>query len=163
MPHASLLLPDADSHWLPVRDGHALGKALHRRHYSARASSTSKLFVGPGGKLVLLTPDAKALFVWRRFIDDCIDTRTGEKQQGVNCAAFRNEGTGLLSSDLLLHAEAFAWKRWPGERLYTYVNPAKIKSENPGCCFKKAGWKRCGTDKKGKLIFEKLPANTPTL
>jgi hypothetical protein len=28
----------------------------------------------------------------------------------------------------------------PG-RMYTYVNPAKIRSINPGYCFKQAGWR----------------------
>ena len=133
--------------WRRVRDGHPVGKLLYERHYSARANRNSKLFVGPGGKLVLLTADCKALFVWRAFIND-------DGQQGVNCAVFRNEGP-TLSSQLLREAEAFAWARWPGARLYTYVNPRKIKSENPGCCFKKAGWQLCGTNPKGLLIFEK--------
>jgi hypothetical protein len=35
------------------------------------------------------------------------------------------------------------------------VNPEKIRSVNPGCCFKKAGWKQCGITKGGILIFEK--------
>jgi hypothetical protein len=143
--------------WRKVRDGHPVGRELYERHYSARSNRDSKLYVGPGGKLVLLTSDAKSLFVWRKFIDDCIDQRTGEKQQGVNCAVFRNENKLRLSSQLLLEAEAFAWERWPGERLYTYVNAERVDSINPGYCFKKAGWKTCGKTKKGFVVLEKLP------
>lgn len=135
------------SQWRQVRDGHPVGKQLYERHYSARANRDSKLFVGPGGKLVLLTEDCQALFVWRQFKSD-------DGQQGVNCAVFRNEGP-QLSSELLRQAEVIAWARWPGQRLYTYVNPRKVRSKNPGCCFKKAGWRRCGVSAKGLLIFEK--------
>jgi hypothetical protein len=35
--------------------------------------------------------------------------------------------------------------------------PRKLDHKNPGCCFKKAGWKECGKTKGGLLIFEKLP------
>ena len=99
--------------------------------------------------MVLLTPCARALFVWRRFISK-------DDQAGVNCAIFRNEGAGL-SSDLISAAMAAAWARWPGQRLYTYVNPRKVASGNPGYCFQCAGWPRCGIPKTRKLIvFERL-------
>ena len=99
--------------------------------------------------MVLLTPYCDALFVWRKFIND-----SGEC--GVNCAAFRNEGS-RLSSDLIKEAEEIAWHRWPGDRLYTYVNKRKIKSTNPGYCFLRAGWRRCGLTKGGLIILEKFP------
>lgn len=121
------------------------------RHYSARHYADGrrpKLFVGPGEKLVLVTSDRTALFVWRKFISD-------DGQTGVNCAVFRNEGH-KLSSQLILEAEQIAWGKWPGERLYTYVAPRKIKSVNPGYCFKMAGWHVCGYSKRGLVILEKL-------
>lgn len=139
--------------WVPVRDGNATGRALFRRHYSYRPYQDGRdpaLFVGPGEKLVLLTPCARALFVWRRFQSD-------DGQDGVNCAVFRNEGAGL-SSALIRAAECIAWDRWPGERLYTYVNPRKVASANPGYCFLAAGWRRCGVTKRRRLmILERLP------
>lgn len=102
-----------------------------------------------GGKIVLLTPDAKALFAWRKFVN-----RSG--QTGINCAVFRNEGT-QRSSDLIRAAEAFAWQRWPGERLYTHVNPARLPvGKRPGYCFECADWSRCGLSKGGMVILEKL-------
>ena len=42
-------------------------------------------------------------------------------ETGVNCAVFRNEGP-VRSSELIMAADAVAWLRWPGERLYTYVD-----------------------------------------
>lgn len=139
--------------WVEVRDANATGRALFRRHYSYKPYRDGRdpaHFVGPGQKMVLLTPDARALFVWRKFL-------SGDAQVGVNCAAFHNEGAAL-SSDLIREAMRLAWDRWPGERLYTYVNPRKIRSTNPGCCFLKAGWRRCGVTKCRRLtILEALP------
>lgn len=138
--------------WIQVKDGNPIGWNLFQKHYSKyhyKDGRNSSLFVGPGEKMVLITPDGTALFVWRKFIDD-------SGQVGVNCAVFRNESS-ILSSTLILLAEEFANNKWPGERLYTYVNASQIKSINPGCCFKKAGWKLCGiTQKKKLLIFEKI-------
>ena len=103
---------------------------------------------------MLLSRDAQALFVWRKFL-----SRDG--QTGVNCALFRNEGAycgEIRSSRLILAAEAWAWARWPGERLYTYVDPHKVRSCNPGYCYLVAGWRRCGVTKvHGLLVLEKWP------
>ena len=135
--------------WLEVKDGDATARAIFHGHYSRRLYADGRqplLFVGPGEKVVLLTPDAQALFVWRKF-------RSLDNQEGINCAVFRNEGD-YLSSELILQAEAFARGRWPDEcRMYTYVNPRKIRSSNPGCCFLKAGWKRCGITKENRLVI----------
>jgi len=123
------------------------------RHYSWNQYADGrrrKLFVGPGEKMVLVTADGLAVFVWRKFIDDCASAPL----DAVNCAAFRNEGPHR-SSELILEAETEAWHRWPGKQLYTYVNPARIRSSNPGCCFKQAGWRRTGTTKGGLHVLEK--------
>jgi hypothetical protein len=137
--------------WYSIKDGSPHGRWMLNRHYSANhyLHKKPKLFVGPGQKIVLETSDGKAIFIWRKFID-----KSG--QTGVNCAMFRNEGSEL-SSSLILEAEQIAWLRWPGERLYTYVNGKKIKSPNPGYCFKMAGWKHCGYSKYGLTILEKIP------
>lgn len=140
-----------DWRWFAVRDGDDMVRALMHRHYSRRNyrdGRKPKLFVGPGEKMVLATTDGLAAFIWRKFKSD-------DNQQGINCAMFRNEGPHL-SSSLILEAEQLAWQRWPGERLYTYVNPRKIRSTNPGYCFKLAGWRKCGESKGGLIILEKL-------
>lgn len=134
--------------WIPIKDGNASARFLFDRHYSRRHYADGrqpKLFVGPGEKMVLTTHCARGLFVWRKFI-------SGDGQQGVNCAVFRNE-TDALSSDLIKEADRLADQRWPGERHYTYVNARKIKSTNPGYCFIQAGWRRCGITKHNKLII----------
>lgn len=157
---SALMLPNIN--WLPIKDGDSRAFNLFSRHYSYQSYRDGRrrpgyrnrfLIAGPGEKMVLLTQDCKALFIWRRFID-----KSG--QNGINCAVFRNEGD-ILSSHLILEAEQLAWNRWPDQRLYTYVNANKIQSDNPGYCFKKAGWLQCGfTKSKGLVILEKL-ANTP--
>jgi hypothetical protein len=136
--------------WEMVKDGNAEARDIFRRHYSyLPRNRPSKLIVGPGEKMVLLSVDRKAIFIWRKFIDD-------SGQTGVNCAAFRNEGT-QRSSDLILAAERIALIRWPGQRLYTFVNASRVQSSNPGYCFQKAGWRKCGTTKKlGLVIMEKI-------
>lgn len=148
----------ADSTWMKVRDGHPTALAIFDRHYSSRRAHVRKIdqFVGPGEKMVLLTPDARAIFAWRKFIDDAIDVTTGTRQRGVNCAVFRREG-GAPASDLIRAADDLAWERWPGERHYTYVDPSEVRSPNPGYCFLRAGWRRCGLTKGGLLILERLP------
>lgn len=139
--------------WCQARDGDIDARRLFRRHYSYRAYADGrnpKKFVGPGYHLVLLSPDCRALFVWRLFRDKC------ERQYGVNCAIFRNE-TEQRSSDMIREAEAWAWRAWPSERrLYTYVNARKVRSTNPGYCFIAAGWLPSGTTKSGLRILEKF-------
>lgn len=153
------ILPLFDETWIQTRDGDIACYLLYSRHYSKyhyKDGRRSVRFVGPGQRIVLKTQDGKAMFVWRKFKDACIDQRTGLPQEGINCAIFRNEGK-IRSSELILEAELFAWRRWPGERLYTYVNAEEVRSTNPGCCFKKVGWRTCGkTKKKQLLILEKL-------
>lgn len=139
--------------WLAVKDGDDAARGIFNRHYSRHWYADGRrprLFVGPGEKMVLVTPTNDALFVWRKFKSD-------DGQTGVNCAVFRNEGQ-TRSSDLIKAAELMAWERWPGERLYTYVAPRKIRSTNPGWCFQVAGWRKCGVTKHNQLvILEKCP------
>lgn len=140
--------------WYSIKDGDMRGRSMLNEHYSGYHYADGRkprLFVGPGEKMVLMTSDSLAIFVWRKFI-------SGDGQQGLNCAVFQNNGP-YLSSALILEAEHLAWRRWPAERLYTYVNPRKVKSTNPGYCFIRAGWNKCGVTKVNKLlIFEKLAA-----
>ena len=142
--------------WWLTKDGDKSCIALYEKHYSAYRYADSrerKLFCGPGEKIVLRTLEGDACFVWRKFKDD-------SGQTGINCAVFRNE-SAHLSSELIRQADAIADAIWVGERHYTFVNASRVKSVNPGCCFKVAGWRRCGMTKVNKLlIFEKQPGST---
>jgi hypothetical protein len=153
------------NHWYKVsrRDPRAVG--LYSRHYSAKKNGKGKSewlafgITAPGeGQKVYMTSDCSALFVWNR------QKYRKDKQTGIECAVFRNEGEEL-SSALILEAEQIAWEQWPGERLYTFVDPSEVTSSNPGYCFKQAGWELVRDDdgkpvatKGGLLILEKRAA-----
>ena len=145
-------------HWWVTKDGDLDCLDMYERHYSKNLkrdnSKPRRLFVGPGTKLVLRTERANAVFAWREFIDDSIDERTGRRQEGVNCAVFRNESPHL-SSCLIRQADAIADCCWPHRRHYTYVRAEAVASKNPGFCFKAAGWKQCGVTKGGLIVLEK--------
>lgn len=152
--------------WIPVKDGNDTGRAIFDNHYSRYHYADGRkplLYVGPGEKLPMITPDALALFVWRKF-------RSLDNQSGINCAVFRNEGH-CLSSHLILEAEILAIEKWADRRFYTYVNAGKLSTCKRrgaeycpwpvGRCFIEAGWRHCGRTKYRKLhILEKI---LPTL
>lgn len=141
--------------WIEVLDGNDTARALFERHYSCNPlrRADAKLIVGPGQRLVLLTPDARALCVWRRE-----DFRF-DGQEGVNCAVFRHEG-GHVASTILRTAMVRAWQRWPGERLFTFVDPREVtptpRAGRPtwGHCFYQAGWRFAGLTKKRLHVLE---------
>ena len=142
--------------WIPIRDGDPRALRIFNSHYSATLFGKNRgdttRFVGPGHRIVLLTPDCRSLFVWRRFVE-----QGQEEPRGINCAVFHREPGPWLASRMILAAEHFARTRWPGERLYTYVAPWKVRSDNPGFCFKVAGWTYARTTPKGLLELEKFP------
>lgn len=73
---------------------------------------------------------------------------------GYNCAIFRNE-SARRSSDIILEAERMAVNKWGPNLAYTYVDPRKIESVNPGYCFKCAGWNFLRVSKGGKHLLLK--------
>jgi hypothetical protein len=157
-----LFLPGlTDGTWVCVKDGNHTARSIFDRHYSRRFYADGrnpKLFVGPGNKMVLLTENCRALFVWWKF-------RSMDGQDGINCAVFRNENSGIVSSSLILEADRLADQKWGTQRHYTYVNPARLHTVKqrcremcpwpPGRCFIEAGWRHCGWSKSGLMILEK--------
>lgn len=142
---------DDDLYWTQINDGNETAFKIFTRHYTFRLwrrrnGKNGKRMAGPGETIVLLGKDGKALFIWKK------QKYSQDGQTGINCAVFRNE-SNHLSSKLLQEAELIASTRWPGERLFTYVNASKIKSVNPGYCFKMNGWRQIGKSKVKKLII----------
>lgn len=133
--------------WMITRDADPDARRLADNHYS-RKTKGAPLFCGPGEKLVLISPDKKALFVWRK------NRYRQDGQEGVECTLFRNEGAHI-SSELIREAVKLARRKWPGERLFTYVWPSALKSTNPGFCFLRAGWRVVGwnSGKRHKLLL----------
>lgn len=141
--------------WLPALDGDPRALALYQRHYSCRNHKPlNRQFMPPGEKMVLLTVGCDALFGWLKNRVERYD-----KQEGVVCTVFRNESSHR-SSDLITEAMEIAWEKWPGERLFTYVDASKVQSVNPGYCFKKAGWHKEGVSKGGLVLLAALPPGT---
>ena len=141
--------------WITVRDGDDSFRAVFDRHYSRRHYANgcvSLLCLGPGQKLPMVTADVSGIFAWRKFKSD-------DAQTGINCAVFRREGGDIPASELVKQAMVVAWEKWPSERLYTYVNPRKVKPTLVrgipcwGFCFLKAGWHYVGLSKGGLLIW----------
>lgn len=82
------------------------------------------------------------------------------KLDGWTCTIFRNTGP-LLSSALILAAELELRESGVDcgpSGLITYVWDAKVKSENPGYCFKVAGYRRSGRSADGKKSLLIKPA-----
>jgi hypothetical protein len=142
--------PDA----LAVVDG--TGKfSMHGPHYSRRTPG-SKTFTGVGQEIVLITSDLTA--VWA-----CVRQRTPSKRgSGASRGRFgvtddnpryvwrnmlfRNLGKEL-SSELIRTALSRTYEEWvnrygelPPERLRTEIDIRRVKSRNPGYCYKIAGW-----------------------
>lgn len=131
-------------HWRVVTKFDRTACALADRHYSRRTVGSPQ-FMPPGQTIVLLTPAGDAVFGWWRP-DPRIGIKAMNGLDGWTCTIFRNEGP-LLSSDLILDAEQAivdcGYDCGP-DGLITYVWDARIASQNPGYCFKRAGWKVAG-------------------
>lgn len=140
--HWALTVNQADLRLLDICD----------RHYNVKAAQIGvrTQATGPGEQICLMTASLDAAFIWRK------ERFRRDTQTGVNCAVFRNEGD-VLSSLLITEAMEIAWRRWPGERLFTFVAPSKIRSSNPGFCFLMAGWRKCGHSALGLAILEVRP------
>jgi hypothetical protein len=130
-------------------------------HYSRRTVGSPQ-FMPPGEILVIRNTEGTLIFGW------LLQNERDDKQEGINCSIFRNTSE-RRSSDVILECEELARKKWGPRRMFTYINPEKIKTRSrnverwtPGHCFIKAGWTpvRCedGTlyrSTKGLILLEK--------
>jgi len=147
--------------WDVAADGDARALRLYERHYSAHHYAdgrTRRLCLGPGEKMILLTPCGAAGFGWRLFHSDRAEDNDPDGV-GLNCAWFRNESHSL-SSALILDAERHAAARWGARTAYTYVNVSatrkgRSRHAEPGACFIHAGWERDGETQGGLAVLRK--------
>lgn len=125
-------------------------RQLADRHYSRNPRAIGKpQFTRNGEKLILRNAEGTILFAWTHDLVPRWDDQTG-----VNNAIFRNE-SDRRSSDIILEAEQHALRRWGPSRLFTYIDPAKVASPNPGYCFKVAGWRFVGMTRAGLHLLVK--------
>ena len=174
--------PLTGGYWVATHDADPCVVTLYERHYSADPAKNGHHrsgISGPSERMVLLATDGRALWVWRLMLPPTErisklaqpDKRRARKglavgedtssyfgeQYGVMCSVFRNESE-ILSSTLIREAVELAWGRWPGQRLFTYVWDNRVRSPNPGYCYKVAGFRFCGRTKDSRLsILELLP------
>lgn len=126
-------------------------RQLADRHYSRRTPG-ARQFCYAGRKLVLRNAAGTVLFIWMWPKDEL----RMDGQTGYNCVLFRNE-SARRSSEIILEAEGIAFARWGRARVYTYINPRKVRSPNPGYCFKAASWRYLGRSSKGLHLLAKEP------
>jgi hypothetical protein len=133
---------------------------LADKHYSRKHKGSAGV-MPPGRMVVLLTEDGNA--VWGTSWPYAAMLRRTWATESWMCTIFRNESP-FLSSELIL--EAIAATRWiwgepPRDGMVTLIDAKKIKSTNPGYCYKMAGFQRIGFAKKGHTILQMLPEAMP--
>jgi hypothetical protein len=143
--------------WEIVRKFDPRAVALADRHYNRRKRGSNQ-FMPPGETLVLVTGDSLAVWGWWRPAPASgIPSING--LDGWTCTIFRNEGP-KLSSDLVLAAEAVLASEQRDDcgpdGMLTYVWDKRIRSTNPGYCFKQAGWHPIGrsADRRKTLLHK---------
>lgn len=126
------------------------------RHYSRRKPGSPQ-FMPPGQTIVLVSEDRLAVFGWWRPHPSS-GIRAMNNLDGWTCTIFRNE-SAILSSELILDAESAIGEAGYGcgpDGLLTYVWDSKVRSINPGFCFKRAGWRTVGRSADGrKTLLQK--------
>jgi hypothetical protein len=151
------ILSLAGEFWERTSKADVRGSRLADAHYS-RQSRGARLYMPPGNTITLVLPDGSAVFGWHRP-----DPSSGVKRMdgfdGWCCSIFRNESI-VLSSSLILDAERIlvrALVTCGPTGLFTYVEPGRVRSRNPGYCFQKAGWAKTGhwsSDGKKRLYIK---------
>lgn len=137
-------------------DGVGFGKP----HYSRQQPGTPS-FTRNGQNLVFITADGLA--AWVTFRPTPGKAERKDKLDAWECALFRNEGPHL-SSLLIREAEELSvalWGQLPRDGFITFVRGDKVRSTNPGCCYKKAGWAHIGFSPKGYYTFRAPPRPPP--
>lgn len=144
--------------WQKVTKFDPRSAALADRHYSRRTIGSNQ-FMPPGETMILLTEATDAVFGWwRPHPGSGIVAMNG--LDGWTCTIFRNEGVGR-SSDLILGAEEALLETGVTvgpAGLITYVWDSRVRSANPGYCFKCAGWRVTGKSADGKKTLLQKPA-----
>jgi hypothetical protein len=137
--------------WQKVTKFDPRSASIADRHYSRRKIGSPQ-FMPPGQTLILMSPGADAVFGWWRP-HPASGLKAMNGLDGWTCTIFRNESS-MRSSDMILAAEqelqAMDGFTCGPSGLITYVWDKKVASENPGYCFKMAGWRRTGRSADGK-------------
>jgi hypothetical protein len=151
------LEPIGCEHWMRSKQGKydRIGVELVRGHYSRRKPNSPQ-FMPPGETIVLVTRDQLSVWGWwRPHPKSGIQAMNG--LDGFTCTVFARHG-GTLASELVLDSERALKSLLDASRLaapcgpdgmLTYVERRKVRSTNPGYCYKVAGWRKIGCCAKG--------------
>ena len=144
--------------WIVVNKCDIRARGIADRHYS-RQTIRSPQFTRPGNNLVLLLEDCSALWVSWKPANDI--KRMDGLSKVYECTIFHKDGNNQLASELISSAIALTNQIWgiPQNGWVTYIADNKVKSPNPGYCFKKAGFIYDGRNKKGNLSRLRLPTS----
>lgn len=126
-------------------------------HYSRRKPGSPQ-FMPPGQTVVLLSLDADAVFGWWRP-HPASGLAAYNGLDGWTCTIFRNTGP-RRSSELIVAAEQMLRDMQVTcgpDGLLTYVWDKRVRSTNPGYCFKRAGWTRAGRSADGRKTLLRKP------
>jgi hypothetical protein len=124
--------------WIRVTKFDPRAATLADRHYSRRTIGSPQ-FMPPGRTIVLLSRAGDA--VWGTHWPKPALAMDG--LDAWRCSIFRNEGP-VLSSVLIREAMEYTASEWdarPRDGWLTFVWVDRVRSVNPGACFKAAGWK----------------------
>lgn len=165
-------------HWLITDKGDPEARKLvdgevegldGKPHYS-RVTPGSPQFTRNGQNLVFIHPSNLA--VWVTFRPTPGKAKRTDNLDAWECALFRNE-THLLGADgvvkssiLIREAVLLSYSLWlpsPTDGFITYIKPECVKTEVPGYCYRRAGWKHWGyaADGKPRLKAPKKPDAIP--
>jgi hypothetical protein len=135
-------------------------RRLADRHYS-RQKVGSGQFTPPGRVLVLLTPEADAVWATSWPYSQYVKR---EWKGAWLCSLFRNE-SAHLSSNLICQAVAVTRWRWPivpSEGMVTMIDTGKVRRKrDPGRCYLRAGFHRVGETVGGLVVLQLLPEDMP--
>jgi len=138
--------------WYKTSKGDQKAREIADRHYS-RKTIGAKQFVQPGRSLVLTTENYDALWVSMWPYPEYV------RHQLPNswfCQIFRNESK-ILSSKLIEEAVGITTAYWdyiPSDGFITFIDPSKIKSNNPGYSYKMAGFINVGKTQAGLIALQ---------
>lgn len=151
--------------WCLSHRADPVGRAIADRHYNRQKVGADQ-FVAPGSCLVLLSDDARALWVTGAPFAEFVKHQWAGAWQ---CSLFRNEGAGVASEliTMALAATVAHYGPPPPLGLVTFIDARHVRPTMVrgvpvyGWTWRKVGFAEVGATKGGLLAFQLLPDAFP--